>query len=81
MGEIAKVPHHIALDAEAIAKEAGSTKAANSVILGAAAPFLGMTYEKFEDAIRFIFRHKGDKVIDLNLVALKAGRDFADRHI
>ena len=81
MGEIAKVPHHIALDAEAIAKEAGSTKAANIVILGAAAPFLGMTYEKFEDAIRFIFRHKGDKVIDLNLVALKAGRDFADRHI
>lgn len=81
LGEIAKVPHHIALDAEGIAKEAGSTKAANIVILGAAAPFLGMAYEKFEDAIRFIFRHKGDKVIDLNLVALKAGHDFADRHI
>jgi indolepyruvate ferredoxin oxidoreductase beta subunit len=81
MAEIAKVPHHIALDAEGIAKEAGSVKAANIVILGAAAPFLGMAYEKFEDAIRFIFRHKGDKVIDLNLVALKAGRDFADRQI
>jgi indolepyruvate ferredoxin oxidoreductase, beta subunit len=81
MDEIAKVPHHIALDAEATAKEAGSTKATNIVILGAAAPFLGMAYEKLEDAIRFIFRKKGDKIIDLNLAALKAGRDFTNQHI
>jgi indolepyruvate ferredoxin oxidoreductase beta subunit len=80
MGEIAKVPHHIALDAEATAKEAGSTKATNIVILGAAAPFLGMAYEKLEDAIRYIFRKKGDKIIDLNLNALKAGRDFTEQH-
>jgi indolepyruvate ferredoxin oxidoreductase, beta subunit len=80
MGEIARVPHHIALDAEATAKEAGSVKATNIVILGAAAPFLGMAYEKLEDAIRFIFRKKGDKIIDLNLTALKAGRDFTDQH-
>lgn len=80
LGEIAKVAHHIALDAEATAKEAGSAKAANIVILGAAAPFLGMAYEKLEDAIRFIFRKKEDKIIDLNLSALKAGRDFADQH-
>lgn len=80
MDEVAKVPHHIALDAEATAKEAGSTKATNIVMLGAAAPFLGMAYEKLEDAIRFIFRKKGDKIIDLNLSALKAGRDFTDQH-
>ncbi|MCX6306202.1 MAG: indolepyruvate oxidoreductase subunit beta [Bacteroidetes bacterium] len=79
--EIAKVPHHIALDAEATAKEAGSTKATNIVILGAASPFLGMAYEKLEDAIRFIFRKKGDKIIDMNLIALKAGRDFAEQHM
>ena len=80
MAEIEKVPHHIALDAEAMAKEAGSTKATNIVILGAAAPFLGMEYVKIEDAIRFIFRNKGDKIIDLNLSALRAGRDFAEQH-
>ncbi|MEI7726741.1 MAG: indolepyruvate oxidoreductase subunit beta [Bacteroidota bacterium] len=80
MGEIARVPHHIALDAEATAREAGSTKATNIVILGAAAPFLGMAYEKLEDAIRYIFRKKGDKIIDLNLNALKAGRDFTEQH-
>jgi indolepyruvate ferredoxin oxidoreductase beta subunit len=80
MAEIEKVPHHIALDAEAIAKEAGSAKATNIVILGAAAPFLGMAYEKFEDAIRYIFRKKGDKIIDMNLQALKAGCDFSNQH-
>ncbi|HNY02992.1 MAG TPA: indolepyruvate oxidoreductase subunit beta [Bacteroidales bacterium] len=81
MAEVEKVPHHIALDAESTAKEAGSVKATNIVILGAAAPFLGMAYEKFEDAIRFIFRNKGDKVIDMNLAALKAGYEFARKHI
>lgn len=81
MEEIEKVPHHIALDADATAREAGSAKAANMVILGAAAPFLGMAFEKLEEAIRFIFRKKGDKVIDLNLNALKAGRDFSQQHM
>jgi indolepyruvate ferredoxin oxidoreductase beta subunit len=81
MDEIAKVPHHIALDAETTAREAGSTKATNIVILGAAAPFLGMAYGTLEDAVRFIFRKKGDKIIDLNLSALKAGYDFTVQHM
>jgi indolepyruvate ferredoxin oxidoreductase beta subunit len=79
--EVRKVPHHIALEADVMAKEAGSTKAANIVILGAASPFLGMAFEKLEDAIRFIFKKKGDKVIDLNLAALRAGHDFSDQHM
>jgi indolepyruvate ferredoxin oxidoreductase beta subunit len=81
MAEIQKVPHHIALGADTIAKEIGSTKATNIVILGAASPFLGMAYEKLEDAIRYIFRKKGDKVIQLNLDALQAGHEFAQKHI
>jgi len=81
LAELSRVPHHIALDAETLAKQAGSAKAANIVILGAASPFLGMAYEKFESAIRFIFRKKGDKIVDLNLNALKAGRDFTERQL
>ncbi|MEI8005246.1 MAG: indolepyruvate oxidoreductase subunit beta [Bacteroidota bacterium] len=81
MAELNKLPHHIALDADLLAKEAGSARSANMVILGAASPFLGLAYEKFEDAIRFIFRTKGDTVIGKNLEALKLGRDFADKNI
>ncbi|MBL7139138.1 MAG: indolepyruvate oxidoreductase subunit beta [Bacteroidales bacterium] len=74
------IPQHLLLDADTMAKEAGSVKAANIVILGAATPFLGMEYEILEDAIRAIFTTKGDKTIDLNLRALKAGKEFADHH-
>jgi indolepyruvate ferredoxin oxidoreductase beta subunit len=81
MDEIRKLPHHIALDADAIAKETGNVKAANIVILGAASPFLGMEYTSLTDAIRYIFRKKGDEIINKNLDALNAGRDFAKEHI
>lgn len=79
--EISALPHHVALDADKLAKDAGSARSANMVILGAASPFLGLSFEKFEDAVRFIFRTKGETVIDKNLAALRLGREFADRNI
>jgi len=79
--EIEQVPHHIAMDAESLAKEAGSVKAANTVILGASSPFLGMAFEKIEEAIRFIFRNKGDEIVTLNLKALKSGYDFTQKNM
>jgi indolepyruvate ferredoxin oxidoreductase beta subunit len=81
MDEIHKLPHYIALDADMVAKEIGTMKAANIVILGAASPFLGMKYERLEDAIRFIFRNKGEEVIHKNLLALKAGKEFTERQL
>ena len=81
MDEIRKLPHYIALDADEVAKEIGTLKAANIVILGAASPFLDMQYEKLEDAIHFIFRNKGEDVIKKNLQALKAGKDFTERQM
>jgi indolepyruvate ferredoxin oxidoreductase beta subunit len=77
---VAAVPHHIALDADTMAKKIGSAKSANIVILGAASPFLGMAYDTLEHAVRFIFRKKGDHVIHLNLEALRAGYDYANQH-
>ncbi|MCX6252733.1 MAG: indolepyruvate oxidoreductase subunit beta [Bacteroidetes bacterium] len=81
MKEIGSLPHHIALDADAIAKDLGSTKSANIVILGAASPFLDIEYERLADAIRFIFRKKGEETIQVNLKALNAGREFANQNI
>ena len=81
MEEIRKLPHYVALDADEIAKEIGTVKAANIVILGAASPFLDMQYEKLEDAIRSVFRNKGEAVVNNNLQALKAGKDFTERQM
>jgi indolepyruvate ferredoxin oxidoreductase, beta subunit len=77
MEAIRSVPHHIALDADNIAKEVGSAKSTNIVVLGAASPFLGLSYESLENAVRFIFQKKGEDVVNLNLDALKAGWTFS----
>jgi indolepyruvate ferredoxin oxidoreductase beta subunit len=78
MAEIEGIKNHVAIDAETIARNLGTSKAANMVMLGAASPFLGISYFELEEAIRFIFKRKGDGIINLNLEALKAGREFTD---
>ena len=72
-----QVPNKVVLDVEAIAKELGSVRAANIVMLGAAAPFIGIEYDKIADGIRRIFGRKGEAVVAMNLEALKAGYDVA----
>jgi len=81
MAEIEQQPRHIALDADIIARDMGSPKSANMVILGAASPFLDIPYEDIQQAIRSIFTRKGDEIVQLNLSALQAGRDFALSHL
>ena len=75
--EISRVPHHLAFNAEEMAKEAGSTRTVNTVMLGASIPFLSIPYEKFAEAITDFFRSKGTEIIDMNLAALGKGNDFA----
>jgi indolepyruvate ferredoxin oxidoreductase, beta subunit len=71
--EVRKVKNHIIIDADNIAKEMGSVKAANMVMLGAAAPFLDLDYSWLEGAIRGLFGRKGEEVVNFNLSALQAG--------
>ncbi len=75
--EIERVPHHLAIHAEEMAKELGSTRAMNTIMLGASVPFLNIPYEKFSEAILDLFDSKGKELIDLNLAALEKGRDHA----
>lgn len=77
ISEIEAQPNQIALDADEIARELGSPKSANMVILGAACPFLDISYEELQNAIKSIFSRKGDDVINTNLNALKAGYEIA----
>lgn len=75
--KIAEVPHHIALDADAVAAELGSRKVSNIVVLGAATPYFDIPYESFEEGIRKIFSRKGEEVVRLNLEALRKGKEVA----
>lgn len=69
----------IILDADEIAKELGSARSSNIVMLGAASPFIDLPFESLEAAIKEIFSHKGEKVVEANIAALRAGREFADK--
>lgn len=77
--ELNKLPQKVILDVESIAREIGSVRMANIVMLGAASPFVGLGYEKIEDGIRSIFGRKGNDIVDMNLKALKAGYDVAQQ--
>ena len=79
LAEVKKIPHHILLDADAIAKEVKNPKGANMVVLGAASKYLKIDIEKLENAVRSIFGKKGDAVVDANIAALRAGRTVADK--
>jgi indolepyruvate ferredoxin oxidoreductase beta subunit len=75
MAEIKKIKNHIILDADKIAKESGSARSGNMVILGAASPFIEMPYASLENAVKEIFGRKGEQIVDANLKSLKAGRE------
>lgn len=75
--EISRIPHHVAFNADEMAKETGSVRTMNTVMLGASIPFLNIPFEKFEEAITVFFLSKGSEIIRMNLAALNKGRDFA----
>lgn len=79
--EIHSLPNQIVIDADQIAKDIGSKRSANMVILGASSQFLDLEYITLENAIRKIFKSKGEEIININLKALKAGRTFAQEYM
>ena len=80
ISDIQNCKNNIVFDANQIAKDLGSSRSMNMVILGAASLFLDIAYEKLEEGIKFIFGRKGEKIVEANLNALAAGRKFAERN-
>lgn len=79
--ELDKLPHRIVLNVDETAKEVGTNRVANMVLLGATIPFLGLGYELIQDSVREIFARKGEEIVDMNLRALAAGKAIAERLI
>jgi len=73
--EIRKVKNHVIIDAYKIAREIGSQKVSNMVMLGAASEYVGISMEKLEGAVSRLFGRKGEEVVQLNINALNAGKN------
>ena len=80
MQKVRETGNFIAIDADKIAKDLGASRSMNIVMLGAASPFIDIPFENFEAGIRDIFGKKGEEVVQKNLDALHAGRDFAENN-
>jgi len=77
MTEIRKIRNHVILDADSIARKLGSGKVTNMVMLGASLPFINIPYDYFEEGVKQIFFKKGNDVVEMNLQALRKGRETA----
>ena len=77
LAELGRAGNAIVLDADGIARDLGSARSGNMVILGAASSFISMPFAALEDAVRKMFGRKGEEVVDVNLKALHAGREAA----
>lgn len=64
----------VLLNGKKIAKEAGSHRAQNIVVLGAASPYLQLSQETMEEFVAVLFKAKGDKVVQTNINAFRYGR-------
>jgi len=77
LAAIRTLPHAILVDAETLARQAGSARATNMVMVGAASPLLPVAFDTVEHFVETLFAAKGAKVVDTNLKALHAGRAAA----
>jgi len=77
IGQVRRVPGSVVIDSEALAKEAGTSKAQNTVMLGAAAKDLVVSEGGLREFIRVLFAPRGEKILESNLKAFELGRRAA----
>ena len=77
--QIGRLPRAVLVDAEKLAKSAGSPRAANMVLVGAASHLQPVPLEIIENGVRELFAAKGDVMVRINLDALRAGREAFER--
>lgn len=79
--EIEAYEKRILVDADSLAKKAGNIRAANMVMLGAAANHMVLENEALLKGITSIFERKGDRIIQLNIDAFNMGMEAAREYL
>lgn len=78
LAELRKVPRAALVDSDTIAREVGSARAINMVMVGAASRVLPLQPATLERFISSRFASKGEKIVEQNLQAFRAGRAAAE---
>ena len=82
LAELDALPHVVRLDIDALAREQQLPKSANMILLGMAAPFLGLLdAEQLRAAIARVFAAKGEAVVAANLQAFDLGLDHSQKSV
>ena len=72
--ELDALPSVVKLDIETVARDCGNARGANMVLLGMAAPYIGiLSVEQLREAIAVVFARKGEAVVESNLKAFDKG--------
>jgi indolepyruvate ferredoxin oxidoreductase, beta subunit len=74
---IRALPRSVLVEGDKVARRAGSARAANMALVGAASSLLPLKPETLERCITRRFAAKGETVVALNLRAFQAGRESA----
>jgi len=77
LGAVRKARRSVIVDSEKVAREAGTTKAQNIVMLGAASRFLILKEESLLALIEALFKPRGSALVETNLKAFSLGRAAA----
>lgn len=77
LDQVGRLPRHVLVDADRLARAAGSGRSANIVMLGAASLHLPIDAEELEEAVAELFTPKGEKVVSVNRRAFRFGRHAA----
>lgn len=75
LAAIRAIPNARIVEAEKLAREAGSAKAANMVMVGATSWRLPVEPEPLETEIEAAFRAKGSRIVEINIEAFRLGRE------
>ncbi len=81
MAEFNTLDHVIAFDMDSLAKEVATVRSSNIVLLGACSPLIEIDAELIEQSIAAVFASKPQAVIESNIKAFRAGREFAMSHL
>lgn len=77
LAELQSIPGSVIVDSEKLAKESGSNRTQNTVMLGAASKDLILAEESLREDIRVLFTPRGEVILEANLKAFELGRRAA----